>query len=116
MNKENCVFCKIVRKEIPTEIVYESGNFICIPDKTPAAKGHTLIIPRRHYVNLMEMPEILGNEMVDMIKKVAEIRLREGAEGFNIIINIGQSAGQVVTHLHVHLIPRKEGEKVNFAH
>ena len=114
--KENkdCLFCKIARKEIPVEIVYESENFMAFPDAKPRTKGHTLIIPKKHYANVIDMPSILGSELLDTIKKVAEIRFKQGAEGFNIIINTGKEAGQVVMHAHFHLLPRKGKEKVNF--
>ena len=107
----DCIFCKIARKEIPAEIVYESDNFIAFLDANPCSRGHTLIIPKKHFVNIIELPAILGNELLDVIKKVAGIRFKEGAEGFNIIVNNGKEAGQVVMHFHVHVIPRKKGEK-----
>ena len=110
----DCIFCKIARKEIPCEIVYESDNFLAFPDTNPVAKGHTLIIPKKHFVNLIEMPDTLGSELVEVIKKVAEIRFKEGAEGFNLIANTGETAGQVVMHAHIHLVPRRKGEKVKF--
>lgn len=109
-----CIFCKIARKEIPCEIVYESKNFLAFPDKNPVAKGHTLIIPKKHFTNLIEMPDTLGGELVEVIKKVAEIRFKQGAEGFNLIMNTGEAAGQVVMHVHIHLVPRRKGEKVRF--
>ncbi len=111
MGKDECIFCKIARKEIKAEIVYESENFIAFPDVNPCGKGHTLIIPKKHFINLIDLPAVLGDELLETMKKVAEIRIKEGAEGFNIIINNGASAGQVVMHSHTHLIPRKKGEK-----
>lgn len=107
----DCIFCKIARKEISAEIFYESDNFIAFLDANPCSKGHTLIIPKKHFFNLIELPAILGNELLDVIKKVAEMRFKDGAEGFNVIVNNGKEAGQVVMHLHVHVIPRKKGEK-----
>lgn len=109
-----CIFCKIAKKSIPVEIVYESKNFIAFPDKNPKTRGHTLIIPKKHFVNLVDLPEVLGGELLETIKRVAEIRFKEGMHGFNIIINNGEAAGQAVMHSHVHLIPRKKGEKVSF--
>ncbi len=108
---EECIFCKIAKKEIKAEIVYESDNFLAFPDVNPCSKGHTLIIPKKHFVNYLDMPAVLGSELLDVIKKVAGIRLKEGGEGFNIIVNNGEEAGQVVMHSHTHLIPRKRGEK-----
>ncbi|MBM3234230.1 HIT domain-containing protein [Candidatus Pacearchaeota archaeon] len=112
--KEECIFCKIARKEIPAEIVYESENFIAFPDVNPKTKGHTLIIPKKHYENLVEMPDILGNELIETIKKVAEIRFKQGADGFNIVVNTGEAAGQIVMHAHIHILPRKKKEKIQF--
>lgn len=105
--KKECVFCKIVRKEVPAEIVYESMNFIAFPDVRPRTEGHTIIIPKKHYVNLMDMPTSLGSELLESIKKIFEIRAKEGAEGFNLIVNNFPAAGQFVMHAHVHLLPRK---------
>ncbi|MBU3913147.1 MAG: HIT domain-containing protein [Nanoarchaeota archaeon] len=108
---EECIFCKIARKEIEIEVIFESDNFVAFPDANPCSKGHTLIIPKKHFVNYLDLPAVLGSELLDVIKKVAEIQLREGAEGFNIIVNNGKEAGQVVMHSHTHLIPRRKGEK-----
>lgn len=111
---ENCIFCKIARKEIKTEIVLETKNFIAFPDANPKTKGHTLIIPKKHFVNVIDMPDSLGGELLEAIKKVGEIRFKEGAEGFNLINNCGEVAGQVVMHVHFHLIPRKRNKQIEF--
>jgi len=111
---EDCIFCKIARKEIKAEIIYESENFIAFPDVNPKTKGHTLIIPKKHYVNVIDIPAALGNELLETVKKVAEIRFREGAEGFNLINNCGQAAGQAVMHAHFHLLPRRKGKRIEF--
>lgn len=108
---DDCIFCKIAKKEIKADIVYESANFLAFPDSNPCSKGHTLIIPKKHFVNYIDMPAVLGTELLETIKKVAEIRFKEGAEGFNVIVNNGEIAGQVVMHSHTHVIPRKKGEK-----
>ena len=110
----DCIFCRIASGEIPAEIVYESNNFIAFPDAHPKCKGHTLIIPKKHFTNILDLPDSSGSELIETIKKVATIRLKQGAGGFNIIINTGKEAGQVVMHLHVHLLPRKKNENVNF--
>ena len=111
--EEECIFCKIARKEIKTEIVEESDNFIAFPDAKPIVLGHTLIIPKKHFVNILDLPSALGSGLVDIIKRVAEKRIRGGAEGFNLSMNNFPAAGQVVMHAHVHLIPRKKGDKEN---
>ena len=112
-NKE-CIFCKIARREIPVEIVYESENFLAFPDAKPRCIGHTLIIPKKHFTNIMDLPDSLGSELMEVIKKVGEKRIREGAKGFNVINNCGEAAGQIVMHAHFHLLPRVGKEKVDF--
>ena len=104
---KECIFCKIARKEIPAEIVLETGNFIAMPDIHPKVKGHTLILPKKHFTSLIDMPSSLGSELLDIIKKVFELKVKEGAEGFNIVMNNLPAAGQIVMHAHLHLLPRK---------
>ena len=107
---EDCVFCKIVNKEIPVEFIYESDNFIAFPDANPKVEGHCLIVTKNHFVNLMDMPCVLGSELIEVIKKVAEIKFKEGFEGFNLVQNNFSCAGQEVMHSHLHFFPRKEGD------
>lgn len=111
MEKSDCIFCKIVKGEIPCEKVFEDDNFIGIFDAKPKASGHTLIIPKNHYNNILDMPESLGNELLSAIKTISLKLIKEGkGEGFNIIMNNFPAAGQVVMHSHVHIIPRKTGD------
>jgi len=112
MVEEECIFCKIARREIKTEIVDESENFIAFPDANPIAEGHTLIVPKRHFTNLMDLPSDLGSELIDMVKRVSEKKMKEGFEGFNLVMNNFPAAGQVVMHAHIHLIPRKKDDGV----
>jgi len=108
---EDCIFCKIANKEVEADkIIYENDNFVAFPDANQQTEGHTLIVPKKHFVNCLDLPSSLGGELLDAIKAVAEIRLKEGAEGFNIIQNNGGCAGQVVMHAHFHLLPRKKGD------
>lgn len=110
MSNQDCIFCKIARKKIPVEFVEETENFVAFPDAKPRTKGHTLIIPKKHFVNFLDMPSDLGSELSDIIKKVAEKRLKQGAKGFNIVMNNFPDAGQVVMHAHMHIIPRISGD------
>jgi len=111
--KEDCIFCKIARKEIPAEIVYEDDNFVVFNDINPLAKGHCLVIPKKHYETLFEMPSTLGTEIIDLVKKQGLRLMKEHeAEGFNLVQNIMPAAGQVVMHVHFHIIPRKKGDSV----
>ena len=105
-----CIFCKIACKEIPSGLIHESANFVAFPDIHPKKPGHTLIIPKKHYENAMDLPTPLAGELILAIKKVADIRIKEGAEGFNIVVNSGKAAGQVVNHLHFHVVPRKSSD------
>lgn len=110
----DCIFCKIVKREIPVEVVVESDNFLAFPDKNPRTKGHTLIMPKRHFANFIDLPVAYGMELMEIIKRVGEKRLKEGADGFNLVNNCGKAAGQVVMHCHFHLIPRKKDEEVGW--
>ncbi len=109
-SKEDDIFCKIAIKEVNADIIYESENFITIPDIHPRTPGHSIILTKKHYTNLMDMPASLGSEMLDVIKKVFEIRAKEGYEGFNIVANNFPAAGQAVMHAHIHLLPRKASD------
>jgi histidine triad (HIT) family protein len=107
--REDCIFCKIVSGEIPTKKLYEDDNFLAVLDAFPKVEGHTLIISKKHFRNLLDMPTTLGNEMVSIAKKIAIDIIKEGkAEGFNLVINNEPCAGQVVFHTHIHILPRKK--------
>lgn len=109
--KENCIFCKIVKGEINSDIVYSDDNFIGIKDVNPKVKGHMLLIPKKHFKTILDVPSSLGNEMLDAVKKVALKLIDDGkAEGFNILMNNFEVAGQVVPHAHIHILPRKKGD------
>lgn len=110
---DGCIFCKIARKEIPVEIIYENGNFLAFPDANPQVEGHTLIISKKHFANILDLPATLGAELIDAIKNVIGIRLKQGFEGFNIIQNNGEIAGQLVMHAHFHVLPRKKSDGRN---
>ena len=112
VEEKQCIFCKIENKKKEVKIIEETKNFIAFPDANPLGEGHTLIVPKKHFVNLMDLPSDLGGELLDIIKKIAEKKLREGFEGFNLLINNFSAAGQVVMHSHFHLIPRKKGDEV----
>ncbi|MEM4625330.1 MAG: HIT domain-containing protein [Candidatus Pacearchaeota archaeon] len=109
---DDCIFCKIAKKEIKSEFIYESDNFFVINDIKPKSPGHCLIISKKHFVNLLDLPASFGIELMDVVKVVAEKRLKEGAEGFNLMINNFPAAGQVVMHSHIHLIPRKSEDNL----
>jgi len=105
---EDCIFCKIVNKEVPADIIYEDDNFMGFLDMSPAVEKHTLVIPKNHYKTILDMPSSLGNEMLEAIKKISfKLIEKEKAEGFNVVFNVNKIAGQEVDHVHAHIIPRK---------
>ena len=113
----NCIFCKIANGEIPAATLYEDEEFRVILDLNPAAKGHALVLPKDHYANLFEIPADVLGKAAGVAKKVGT-RLYEGlhADGFNLVQNNGESAGQTVFHFHMHLIPRysDDGQDINW--
>lgn len=105
--KDNCIFCKIANGDIPSRKLYEDENFVVIMDLSPATKGHSLVIPKEHFANLYEMPAELAGEAMKVAQKMAvKMVAALGADGFNIVQNNGEVAGQTVFHFHMHLIPR----------
>lgn len=111
MMKEECVFCKIAKGELKADKIKESNNFFAIRDINPKSKGHTLIIPKKHFVTLLDMNNNLGEELIKFMKDAAsELLEQKYGEGFNVIMNNLECAGQIVKHAHFHIIPRKEGD------
>jgi histidine triad (HIT) family protein len=108
-----CIFCKISKGEIPVEKIYENDNFFSILDANPIVEGHSLIISKKHFETTLDMPTTLGTELLDCIKKTAlKLLEKHKSEGFNIVNNNFETAGQVVKHVHYHILPRKKGDKV----
>ena len=104
---EDCIFCKIVKGEIPCQKVYENDKIFAFLDIMPVNKGHTLIIPKEHYPALLDLPDDVLAEIAKAAKKVSKAVVRAtGADGFNIGQNNGEAAGQAVFHFHMHIIPR----------
>lgn len=110
---DNCIFCKIVKKEIPSFAVNECKNFLAFLDINPRTKGHTLIIPKKHYVNLTDFPSSLAEELVDFSKETAnKVLAVVKTTDFNFSINNGKFSGQEVFHAHFHIIPRFKDDKL----
>ncbi len=109
----NCIFCKIIDGEIPANKTYEDDDFIAMLDVGPVSTGHTLLVPKNHFVNIFDAPEEILTKIGPIIKKISQaIKTGVRADGLNIHINNGQDAGQAVFHAHVHLIPRFTGDNL----
>jgi histidine triad (HIT) family protein len=107
----DCIFCKIVSGEIPSTKIWEDENFFAFLDAHPVTEGHTLVIPKKHFGNLQELTDDVLEKYLSAIKKVADLIMKKyNAEGFNLSLNNGKVAGQVVGHVHFHIIPRKTGD------
>ncbi|MBI1969653.1 HIT family protein [Candidatus Woesearchaeota archaeon] len=112
---ESCIFCKIIKGEIPAAKVYDGSKFIAFLDISPANKGHTLIIPKRHYVSLEEMPDGDGKEFGELQVKLGKAVMKAtNAEGFNLLLNNGKAAGQEVMHAHIHIQPRFSSDDFHY--
>lgn len=103
---ENCVFCKVVKGELPTTKVYEDADTFAFLDIKPVNPGHTLVVPKKHYTNIHDMPDELVGKVAIVAKKIADAILKLGAKGVNIGMNNGEAAGQIIFHAHVHVMPR----------
>lgn len=107
----DCIFCKIIAGEIPSVKIYEDDEVLAILDISQATKGHTLVIPKQHYENLLSMTSDQAAQLFSKIPELANLLVKKlGAEGMNILANCGEIAGQTVMHTHIHLIPRTEND------
>lgn len=117
MNKhidDNCIFCKLANGMIPTNTIYEDDMFRVILDAAPASKGHALILPKEHYADLYEIEEETAGLAMKLAKKMAVHMTKVlNCDGFNLVQNNGEVAGQTVFHFHLHLIPRYKNMKNN---
>ena len=112
---DNCIFCKIANGEIPSNTIYEDDEFRVILDNGPATKGHALVLPKKHYADLFEIPDEAVAGAIKVAKKVAGLMKEKlGCDGLNLVQNNGAVAGQTVMHFHLHVIPRYEndGQKI----
>lgn len=104
---EDCIFCKIVSKELPSALLYEDDQTIAFLNIRPITKGHALVIPKKHSVNILDTDDEVLSRMVPEIKKIAGAVVKAtGAKGFNLGVNNGAVSGQEIFHLHFHIIPR----------
>lgn len=108
---ESCIFCKIIAGEIPSTKIYENDDVLAFLDIKPINPGHTLVIPKKHYVNIHDMPDEMVGKVAIVAKKIADAILKIGAKGVNIGMNNGAHAGQIVFHAHTHVMPRYGTDK-----
>ena len=104
---DNCIICKIINKQIPSNIVYEDDNFLAFLDIAKATNGHTILIPKKHCKNVIECDDDTLSNMIVVAKKIASNLMDKlGADGCNILTNCNEVAGQTCFHFHIHIIPR----------
>ena len=113
----SCVFCAVVAGEAPGIRIYEDDDCLAILDIRPFSRGHTLVIPKKHHVDLTDTPPETIAEMATLGQRIARAARQSGlhADGNHVVINDGKAALQSVFHIHVHVIPRRSGDKLAFA-
>ncbi len=111
----DCIFCKIASGNIPCARVLETPDCVSFLDIAPLAPGHTLLIPRQHFADIISAPPELVTRLAVELPRLARAVIKSsGASGLNILQNTGASSGQAVFHMHLHLIPRREGDSLGF--
>ena len=111
----DCLFCKIVRHEIPSATVLETGDALAFLDIQPVNKGHLLLVPKAHHADLTELPEAIAAHLASLLPRLCRaVKSATGADGFNVIVNNGRAAGQTIDHAHWHIIPRFHADSVNW--
>ncbi|MHC4271833.1 MAG: HIT family protein [Planctomycetota bacterium] len=110
---EDCVFCKMVAEQIPVTKIYEDDVVLAFLDIGPLSDGHTLLIPKEHVEKLGQCPPDLLGQVAFRLGKIAQaVTYAMQAEGYNVLCNNGRSAGQLVDHMHFHIIPRNTSDKL----
>ncbi len=108
---EDCIFCKIIKREIPAGIFYENDQVLAFLDIAPCSFGHALVIPKKHCQNILDCPPEILNVVTETARVLTpRLLTATGATGLNITSNNGAVAGQIVGHLHWHLIPRYDND------
>lgn len=115
MRDSNCIFCKIIAGEIPSRTIYEDEEFKVILDISPASKGHALLVTKEHYADLFHIDEEVAARAMKLAKKIGTHMVEKlDCDGFNLLQNNSEAAGQTIFHFHMHLIPRYvDAEKNN---
>ena len=110
---DNCIFCKIANGIIPSATVYEDDDFRAILDIAPAHKGHIIVLPKSHADNLYSLDDEVAAKALPLVKRLAKaLKAATGCDGINILQNNETAAGQTVFHLHIHIVPRYEGDGI----
>lgn len=104
---EDCIFCKIVEGQIPSDEVFADEDFIVIKDVNPKVEGHLLVIPKKHCDGVSDLSSEISGKVFDVVKEVVK---KKGIEDFNLVVNQGRIAGQIISHFHLHIFPRREGD------
>jgi histidine triad (HIT) family protein len=113
---ESCLFCKIANGTIPCYKVYEDNDVIAFLDIAPATRGHTLVVPKEHFVDMANAPKDVIDKAFEVAQLIAQAEISQlGASGVNVISNIGESAGQSIRHFHIHVIPRYDNDGLKLA-
>ncbi len=111
MNSE-CIFCKIVNGEVPYDKIYENDYVIAFLNVKPSSPGHVLVIPKKHYNTMLDLPEDLLCDLIKTVQKISKAVLSVvDTDSFNLVVNTGKNAGQLVEHVHFHIIPRLKEDK-----
>lgn len=111
MQEKDCLFCRIVRGEIPSSKVYEDDHVYAFLDIAPSFPGHTLVVPKNHCQNILDIDVAEASHIFAAVQKIAPAIMKAaGAEGFHVLQNNNEVAGQTVFHTHFHIIPRKAGD------
>ena len=114
---QDCVFCKIINREIPADTIYENEQVLAFLDISPTNPGHTLIIPKAHHETILDCPLEIQTAMMKTLQLITPAILKAvNSDGFNINVNTKPVAGQVVPHYHLHIIPRHEGDGLELWH
>lgn len=113
----SCVFCAIVAGDAPAIRIYDDDDFLALLDIRPFTRGHTLVIPKQHTVDLTDTPPATVARMTEIGQRIALAARTSGlhADGNNLAINDGRAAFQSVFHIHLHVVPRRDGDKFSFA-
>lgn len=107
---DECIFCRIV-KQNSEKFINENDDFIAVLDIAPQIEGHTLIIPRKHFTTILDLPSDFGLSFLKFVKETSEILMNKyNSDGFNLAVNTNRSAGQIVDHFHMHIFPRRKND------